>query len=64
MMLIGIDPHESTDTATAVDPETNRDLASIRTNVTLQEYQRMLDWACRGSSGDGPSRTAGAWDAI
>ncbi|MFF1571081.1 IS110 family transposase [Streptomyces sp. NPDC058293] len=47
MMLIGIDPHKSTHTATAVDPETNRDLASIRIDVTLQEYQRMLDWACQ-----------------
>ncbi|MFD7378916.1 IS110 family transposase [Streptomyces mirabilis] len=47
MMLIGIDPHKSTHTATAVDPETNRDLASIRIDVTLQEYQRMLAWACQ-----------------
>ncbi|WP_258382832.1 IS110 family transposase [Streptomyces sp. NTH33] len=45
MMLIGIDPHKSTHTATAVDPETNRDHASIRIDVTLQEYERMLDWA-------------------
>ncbi|MFF0794837.1 transposase [Streptomyces spiralis] len=45
MMLIGIDPHKSTHTATAVDPDTNRDLASIRIDVALQEYQRMLDWA-------------------
>src|SRR3954454_18759664 len=45
MMLIGIDPHKSTHTATAVDPEANRDHASIRIDVTLQEYQRMLDWA-------------------
>lgn len=47
MMLIGIDPHKSTHTATAVDPETNRDRASIRIDVTLSEYQRMLDWACQ-----------------
>ncbi|MFF3405140.1 IS110 family transposase [Streptomyces sp. NPDC002742] len=45
MMLIGIDPHKSTHTATAVDPETNRDYASIRIDVTLQEYQSMLEWA-------------------
>ncbi|WP_405720575.1 IS110 family transposase [Streptomyces sp. NBC_00046] len=44
-MLIGIDPHKSTHTATAVDPGTNRDHASIRIDATLQEYQRMLDWA-------------------
>ncbi|MEV4418303.1 IS110 family transposase, partial [Catellatospora sp. NPDC049609] len=47
MMLIGVDPHKSTHTATAVDPATNRDQASIRIDATLQEYQRMLDWACQ-----------------
>lgn len=36
---------KSTHTATAVDPEANRDHASIRIDVTLQAYQRMLDWA-------------------
>ena len=45
MMLIGIDPHKSTHTATAVDPKTNHDCASLRIDVTLQEYQRVLDWA-------------------
>jgi transposase len=44
-MLIGIDPHKSTHTATAVGPEANRDLASIRIDVNLQDYQRLLDWA-------------------
>ncbi|MGW1319500.1 hypothetical protein [Streptomyces sp. NPDC002426] len=62
MMLIGIDPHKSTLTATADDPETNRDLASIRIDVTLWEHQHMLDWDASGSSGDGLSRTPGAWD--
>jgi transposase len=45
MMLIGIDPHKSTHTATAVDPEANSDRSSIRIEVTLADYQRMLDWA-------------------
>ncbi len=47
MMLIGIDPHKSTHTATAVEPETNRELASIRIDATLREYRRMLAWASR-----------------
>jgi len=34
MMLIGIDPHKATHTATAVEP-------------SLQEYRRMLTWAAR-----------------
>ncbi|MFD5513851.1 transposase [Streptomyces sp. NPDC127051] len=45
MMLIGIDPHKSTHTATAVDPGTNRDHASMRIDVSLEEYQRMPDRA-------------------
>jgi len=36
MMLIGIDPHKSTHTATAVEPDTNREVASIRIDATLQ----------------------------
>ncbi|MGW6674004.1 IS110 family transposase [Streptomyces vinaceus] len=45
MTLIGIDPHKSTHTATAVDPGNSRDHASVRIGVPLEEYQRVLDWA-------------------
>lgn len=45
MMLIGIDPHKSTHTATAVTPETNRDIGSVRIEATVAEYERMLQWA-------------------
>ncbi|WP_374727607.1 IS110 family transposase [Haloactinomyces albus] len=45
MMLIGVDPHKSTHTATAVAPETNRDLGSVRIEATVAEYERMLQWA-------------------
>lgn len=47
MMLIGIDPHKATHTATAVEPGTNREVASIRIDASLQEYRRMLTWAAR-----------------
>jgi transposase len=47
MMLIGVDPHKSTHTATAVEPSTNREVASIRIDATLREYRRMLTWAAR-----------------
>ena len=46
-MLIGVDPHKSTHTATAVEPDTNREVASIRIEATLREYRRMLTWAAR-----------------
>lgn len=47
MMLIGVDPHKSTHTATAVEPSTNSEVASIRIEATLGEYRRMLRWAAR-----------------
>lgn len=45
MIIIGIDPHKSTHTATAVDPVTNTDLGSLRIDATLADYRRMLAWA-------------------
>lgn len=45
MMLIGIDPHKTTHTATAVAPDTNQEVASMRLDATLNEYRRMLTWA-------------------
>lgn len=68
MVLIGIDPHKSTHTATAVEPEVNRDRASIRIDVTLLEYQRMLDWASQWpqrqwaiENADGMGRHVTSW---
>ena len=45
MMLIGIDPHKSTHTATAVQPGTHQEVATMRIDATLTEYRRMLTWA-------------------
>ena len=45
MMVIGVDPHKSTHSATAVDPQTNRPVASVRIQASLAEYRRMLTWA-------------------
>lgn len=47
MMLIGIDPHKSTHTATAVEPDTNREVASLRIDATLRDYRRLLTWSGR-----------------
>jgi hypothetical protein len=44
-MLIGIDPHKSTHTATAVAPETQRELSSLRIEATLDDYEQLLRWA-------------------
>ncbi|MFI9415107.1 transposase [Nocardia gamkensis] len=45
MIVIGIDPHKGSHTATAVDPAGNTDLGSIRIEATLAEYKRLIAWA-------------------
>jgi transposase len=45
MIVIGIDPHKSTHTATALDPATNTDLGSVRIEASLAEYLRLIGWA-------------------
>ncbi|GAA3783588.1 hypothetical protein GCM10022206_23610 [Streptomyces chiangmaiensis] len=62
MMLIGIDPHKSTHTATAVDPETNRDQASIRIDGRSRSTSACWTGPASSRSSNGPSRTPGAWD--
>lgn len=46
-MFIGIDPHKSSHTASAVDPATNTVAASIRVDATLAGYRELLRWAAR-----------------
>lgn len=45
MMLIGVDPHKSSHTATAVDPATNTDQGSVRIDATNTGYRRLIVWA-------------------
>jgi transposase len=45
MIVIGVDPHKSTHTATAVDPVTNTNLGSLRVDATVAEYRRLVAWA-------------------
>ena len=45
MIVIGVDPHKETHTATAVDQITNTDLGSIRIRSTLDDYTRLMVWA-------------------
>lgn len=47
MMLLGVDPHKSTHTATAVDPASNQQVGSLRIEASLAEYRRLLAWARR-----------------
>jgi transposase len=43
-MIIGIDPHKSSHTATAVDPATNTAIASLRIDASLAGYRTLLKW--------------------
>lgn len=45
MIVIGIDPHKSTHTATAVDPATNRDLGSVRIRSSFDDYAQLISWS-------------------
>ena len=44
-MIIGIDPHKSSHTATAVDSATNKPVASLRLDASLAGYRQLLRWS-------------------
>ncbi len=44
-MIIGIDPHKVSHTATAVDPATNTAISSLRVGASLAGYRELLGWA-------------------
>jgi len=44
-MIIGVDPHKSSHTVTAVSPATNTAVASLRIVATLAGYRALLRWA-------------------
>jgi anti-anti-sigma factor len=43
-MIIGVDPHKTSHTATAVDPATNAPIASLRINASLVGYRELMHW--------------------
>jgi transposase len=44
-MIIGVDPHKLSHTATAVEPATNTQVASLRVDASLSGYRELLRWA-------------------
>ena len=46
-MIIGIDPHKSSHTASVVDPATNTPVALLRIEASLSGYRELLRWAKR-----------------
>ncbi|WP_405634702.1 IS110 family transposase [Streptomyces sp. NBC_00056] len=47
MILLGVDPHQSTHTAAAVDPVSNQQAGSLRIEASLAEYRCLLTWGRR-----------------
>ena len=45
MIVIGIDPHKSTHTATALDPATNSEVGTLRIEASVFDYRRLMSWA-------------------
>lgn len=45
--IIGVDPHKNSHTATAVDPQSNTPVASIRIDASLVGYRELMRWASR-----------------
>jgi transposase len=46
-VVIGIDPHKSSHTAAALDPNSHAVLDTVRVEATLVDYRRLLGWAKR-----------------
>ena len=46
-MIIGLDPHKSSHTATAVEPSTNTSVASVRIEASLAGYRELMRWAAQ-----------------
>jgi transposase len=45
VVVIGVDPHKRTHTATAVQPGSHRVLATVQIEASLAGYRRLLRWA-------------------
>src|SRR3712207_414414 len=47
MVVIGVDPHKRTHTASALDPATHRQVATVQVEASPAEYRQLLQWARR-----------------
>ena len=45
MIVIGVDPHKRMHVASAIDPATNRQIATLQVEASLPGYRRLLKWA-------------------
>lgn len=61
MVVIGVDPHKRTHTATAVQPGSNRVLATVQIEASLAGYRRLLRSRKTLSLDAGRWRTPADW---
>lgn len=47
MVLIGVDPHKASHTATVLDAATHQARETVRVQASLREYRRLLTWGKR-----------------
>jgi transposase len=47
MVIIGVDPHKRTHTASALEPGSHRVLATLQIEATLAGYRQLERWAAR-----------------
>ena len=47
MVIIGVDPHKRTHTASALEPGSHRVLATLQIDATLAGYRQLARWAAR-----------------
>ena len=47
VVIIGVDPHKRTHTASALEPGTHRVLATLQIDATLAGYRQLARWAAR-----------------
>lgn len=45
VVVIGVDPHKCTHTASAIEPGTSKALAALQIDASLAGYRRLLKWA-------------------
>jgi transposase len=50
VVIIGIDPHKRTHTASALDPDSHRVVASLQVQASLAGYRQLQRWAARFAS--------------
>ena len=47
LVIIGVDPHKRTHTASALEPGTHRVVATVQIDATLAGYRQLVRWAAR-----------------